>query len=140
MYLYVKIIHIVAFISWMAGLFYLPRLFVYHVEKNDITGLSDVFTIMERRLYKIIMLPAMMLTYISGVVLMVSGDFLQQPWMHLKLTVVILLTGYHFYLNICHKKLIKDIEAYSGRYLRILNEVPTILLIVIVSVVILKPF
>ncbi|CAO5675442.1 MAG: hypothetical protein HEEMFOPI_00235 [Holosporales bacterium] len=140
MYLYIKILHIIAFVSWMAGLFYLPRLFVYHVENQNVEGINPVFLTMQNKLFKIIMMPAHIITYLTGFHLMFVGDFVQQPWMHLKLFLIFVLTGYHYYLYFCHKRLIHNVKAYSGRYFRILNEVPTIVLIVVVSLVILKPF
>ncbi|MBP9752651.1 MAG: protoporphyrinogen oxidase HemJ [Proteobacteria bacterium] len=140
MYLYIKILHILAFVSWMAGLFYLPRLFVYHVENQNIEAMHAVFLTMQRKLFKFIMMPAHIVTYLTGFHLMMTGDFMQQPWMHVKLFFVLLLTFYHYYLYFCHKKLINNVKAYSGRYFRVLNEVPTIILIVVVSLVILKPF
>ena len=92
MYLYLKIIHIIALICWMAGLFYLPRLFVYHVENAHLDkGVHEMFLTMQRKLYKVIMMPAHIITYLTGFHLMAAGDFMQQPWMHFKLFFVFLL-------------------------------------------------
>lgn len=135
-----KIVHLVALISWMAGLFYLPRLLVYHAENKDIPNLPNVFKTMQRKLYVIIMQPAQVLTYISGVYLAYEGMFLKEGWMHAKILFVFLLSAYHFYLNYIRKCFNNNDIRYSGLRLRIINEIPTALLIIIVTLVILKPF
>ncbi|HCU07105.1 MAG TPA: protoporphyrinogen oxidase HemJ [Holosporales bacterium] len=135
-----KIIHIVSLISWMAGLFYLPRLLVYHAENKDIPKLPSVFKTMQRKLYMFIMQPAQALTYISGLYLAYDGMFLKDGWMHAKILFVFFLSTYHFYLNYIRKCFNNDIIRYSGLRLRIINEIPTALLIIIVTLVILKPF
>lgn len=136
----VKIIHLVAVISWMAGLFYLPRLFVYHVEESSQYNAEKLFQKMEHKLFTIIMMPAFVVTYLSGFYLAIIGDFLLDKWFILKLFTVFLLTAYHYVLRFCKKKLIHSIGFRSGRFFRILNEVPTVLLIIIITLVILKPF
>lgn len=135
-----KIIHLVSLISWMAGLFYLPRLFVYHAENKHIPNLPDVFKTMQRKLYMVIMQPAQILTYISGLYLAYDGMFLKDGWMHAKILFVFFLSVYHFYLNYIRKCFNNNTIRYSGLRLRIINEIPTALLIIIVTLVILKPF
>ena len=140
-YLLFKSIHLIAFISWMAGLLYLPRIFVYHVENNKDQNISDVFKVMERKLYFYIMMPAMTLTWIFGLVLISNLGFeiLSTLWIKLKFLLVILLTLYHFYLAKLLDDLKLDQNTKSSKFFRIINEVPTILLIFIVFVVIFKP-
>jgi putative membrane protein len=140
-YLLFKSLHLIAVISWMAGLLYLPRIFVYHVENLNDQNSSYIFKTMERKLFFYIMMPAMILSWIFGfiLVLTIGADVLFTLWVKLKLLFVILLTIYHFYLF----KLLKDFNlnrnTKSSKFFRILNEVPTILLILIVFIVIFKP-
>ena len=140
-YLLIKSLHLIAVISWMAGLLYLPRIFVYHVENLKDKNTSSIFKIMERKLYFYIMTPAMILTWIFGLILVSSlgPEVFSTAWIMLKLLLVILLTLYHFYLS----KLLSDFKlgqnTKSSRFFRIINEVPTILLILIVFIVIFKP-
>jgi len=140
-YLLFKSLHLIAVISWMAGLLYLPRIFVYHVENLNDQNSSSIFKTMERKLFFYIMMPAMILSWIFGfiLVLTIGADVLFTLWVKLKLLFVILLTIYHFYLS----KLLKDFNlnrnTKSSKFFRILNEVPTILLILIVFIVIFKP-
>ena len=140
-YLLFKSLHLIAVISWMAGLLYLPRIFVYHVENLKDKNTSSVFKTMERKLYFYIMTPAMILTWIFGLILISSLGFevLLTTWVKLKLLLVILLTAYHFYLS----KLLGDFKidqnTKSSKFFRIINEVPTILLILIVFIVVFKP-
>tara|TARA_B110000211_G_C13772124_1_gene417973 strand:- start:215 stop:649 length:435 start_codon:yes stop_codon:yes gene_type:complete len=140
-YLLFKSLHLIAVISWMAGLLYLPRIFVYHVENLKEKNISLVFKTMERKLYYYIMTPAMLLAWIFGLILISSLGFevLSTTWIKLKLLLVILLTSYHFYLS----KLLNDFKidqnTKSSRFFRVINEVPTILLILIVFIVIFKP-
>jgi len=135
-----KIVHLVSLISWMAGLFYLPRLLVYHADNKNIPNLPGVFKTMQRKLYMMIMQPAQILTYISGMYLAYEGMFLTDGWMHTKILFVFFLSVYHFYLNFIRKCFNNDNIRYSGLRLRIINEIPTALLIIIVTLVILKPF
>ena len=140
-YLLFKSLHLIAVISWMAGLLYLPRIFVYHVENLNDQNSSSIFKTMERKLFFYIMMPAMILSWIFGFILIltIGADVLFTLWVKLKLLFVILLTIYHFYLF----KLLKDFSlnrnTKSSKFFRILNEVPTILLILIVFIVIFKP-
>jgi protoporphyrinogen IX oxidase len=136
----VKVAHIVSLVAWMAGMLYLPRLFVYHADAERGSALSETFKVMERRLLKAIVNPAMGATWIFGLVLAWSGGFFTAPWLHAKLAFVILLSGLHGYLSRTVKVFAADRNTRSVRFYRILNEVPTVLLILIVLLVVLKPF
>ena len=140
-YLLFKSLHLISVISWMAGLLYLPRIFVYHAENSDNRKISDVFKIMEKKLYFYIMTPAMILSWIFGLLLIHSIGFQQlgQIWMIFKIIFVILLTMYHFYLRTILNQFRIDKNTHSHKFYRIINEIPTILLILIVFVVIFKP-
>ena len=140
-YLAFKSLHIIAVISWMAGLLYLPRIFVYHVENNKEKKICDVFKVMEKKLYFYIMLPAMILSWLFGIALLhyLEIDQVQQFWLKAKIFLVIILTTYHFYLGKCLKDFALDRNKRSSKFFRIFNEVPTILLILIIFVVIFKP-
>ncbi len=140
-YLVYKAIHLIAVISWMAGLLYLPRIFVYHTENNLDKNISEVFKTMERKLYFYIMSPAMILSWIFGLLLIgsIGFDQLSTHWLKAKLILVTILTIYHFYLGSCLKNFKLDINTKSSRFFRIFNEVPTILLILIIFIVVFKP-
>ena len=140
-YLLFKSLHLITVISWMAGLLYLPRIFVYHAENSDDRKISDVFKIMEKKLYFYIMTPAMILSWIFGLLLIHSIGFQQlgQTWMILKIIFVIFLTLYHFYLGKTLNQFKFDQNTHSHKFYRLINEIPTILLILIVFVVIFKP-
>ena len=140
-YLIFKSLHIIAVISWMAGLLYLPRIFVYHVENNEEKKISDVFKVMEIKLYFYIMTPAMILSWLFGIALLhyLGIDQIQQLWLKAKILLVVILTLYHLYLGKCLKDFAIDINKRSSKFFRIFNEVPTILLILIIFVVIFKP-
>ena len=140
-YLLFKSLHLISVISWMAGLLYLPRIFVYHAENSDDKKISDVFKVMEKKLYFYIMTPAMILSWIFGLLLIHSIGFQQlgQTWMILKIIFVILLTLYHFYLGKTLNQFKFDQNTHSHKFYRLINEIPTILLILIVFVVIFKP-
>ena len=140
-YLLFKSIHLISVISWMAGLLYLPRIFVYHAENNNEIRTSEIFKIMEKKLYFYIMTPAMFLSWIFGVILIyyVGFEALGQTWMILKLTFVIILTLYHFYLGKILARFKLNQNIHNHKFYRIINEIPTILLILIVFVVIFKP-
>ena len=140
-YLLFKSLHLISVISWMAGLLYLPRIFVYHAENSDDRKISDVFKIMEKKLYFYIMTPAMILSWIFGLLLIHSIGFQQlgQTWMVLKIIFVIFLTLYHFYLGKTLNQFKFDQNTHSHKFYRLINEIPTILLILIVFVVIFKP-
>ena len=137
-YAWIKAVHVMAVIAWMAGLFYLPRLFVYHAGTTE-PVLKDTFKVMERRLYRAIMWPAMVVAWGAGLLLIAIIGF-QGVWLHVKLMMVILLTLYHFLLGRHLSRFARDGERRSSRYFRVINEVPTLLMIVIVVMVIVKPF
>ena len=141
LYLLFKSLHLISVISWMAGLLYLPRIFVYHAENNDDRKISDVFKVMEKKLYLYIMTPAMILSWLFGLLLIHSIGFQQlgQTWMILKIIFVIFLSLYHFYLGQTLNKFKIDQNTHSHKFYRLINEIPTILLILIVFVVIFKP-
>ena len=140
-YLLFKSLHLIAVISWMAGLLYLPRIFVYHTENLEDKNTSSIFKIMEKKLYLYIMMPAMVLSWIFGMILISNIGFenLTNLWIKIKLILVIILTMYHFYLG----KLLDDFRlnknSKSSKFFRFINEVPTLLLILIVFIVIFKP-
>ena len=140
-YLLFKSLHLIAVISWMVGLLYLPRIFVYHVENLKKKEATEIFKIMERRLYFYIMRPAMIATWLFGVILIyINGlDIFSQLWMNIKLALVIFLTIYHEYLGICLKSLKLKTNTKTSKFFRIINEVPTIILILIIFIVIFKP-
>ena len=140
LYLLFKSLHLVAVISWMAGLLYLPRIFVYHSEANH-ESQKDVFKIMERKLYNYIMMPAMLLSYLFGVLLIHSLGFevFAELWMQIKTISVVILTYYHFLLGKYLNDFAIDMNKRSSKFYRIINEVPTIILIVVVFVVVFKP-
>jgi len=140
-YLLFKSLHLIAVISWMAGLLYLPRIFVYHVENSEKKEATSIFETMERRLYFYIMRPAMIATWLFGVILIyINGlDIFSQLWMNIKLALVIFLTIYHEYLGICLKSLKLRTNTKTSKFFRIINEVPTIILILIIFIVVFKP-
>ena len=143
-YLLFKSIHLIAVISWMAGLLYLPRIFVYHsdaVQNNKSEDLMSTFKIMERRLFIYIMNPAMIVSWIFGILLIhtIGVDNFGSLWLQLKLFFVIILTIYHFFLFYCLKKFADNTNSYSSKFYRIINEIPTVLLILIILIVVFKP-
>jgi len=139
-YLLFKSLHLIAVISWMAGLLYLPRIFVYHSENNNEIILS-VFKKMERKLFYYIMTPAMAISWIFGLLLIheIGFDQLVNLWLQLKLIFVILLTAYHFYLGLLLNHLKLDQNKKTSKFYRYINEIPTLLLILIVFIVVFKP-
>ena len=139
-YLLFKSLHLIAVISWMAGLLYLPRIFVYHSENNN-EIISNVFKTMERKLFYYIMTPAMVLSWLFGLLLIheIGFDQLTYLWLQLKLALVILLTVYHFYLRLLLNQFKLDQNKKTSRFYRYINEIPTLLLILIVFIVIYKP-
>ena len=141
MYLLFKSIHLIAVISWMAGLLYLPRIFVYHSENIENVNSSNIFKTMERKLFYYIMTPAMILSWIFGLLLIHNLGFFvfSQLWMQIKIILVIFLTLYHFYLGFCVSSFAINQNTNSSKFYRIINEIPTILLIIIVFIVIFKP-
>ena len=140
-YLTYKALHLIAVISWMAGLLYLPRIFVYHTENQLDKNISNVFKTMERKLYFYIMTPAMTISWIFGILLIgsIGFDQLSTYWLKTKLILVILLTLYHFYLGNFLHKFKMDLNTKSSKFFRFFNEVPTILLILIIFIVVFKP-
>ena len=140
-YLLFKSLHLISVISWMAGLLYLPRIFVYHAENSSEKKTSEIFKTMERKLFFYIMTPAMILSWIFGVILIHSIGFQQigQTWMILKLIFVTILTLYHFYLGRILAQFKIDQNVHSHKFYRFINEIPTLLLILIVFVVVFKP-
>jgi len=140
-YLIIKALHLIAVISWMAGLLYLPRIFVYHVENYEKKETTFIFETMERKLYNYIMRPAMLFSWIFGILLIYLNGFdvLVNLWMQIKLALVIILTGYHEYLGKCLISLKNRTNTKTSKFYRYINEVPTVLLILIVFVVIIKP-
>ena len=140
-YLLFKSLHLIAVISWMAGLLYLPRIFVYHVENKHKKEATDIFEVMEKRLFFYIMRPAMILTWIFGLVLIyLNGiEIFSHLWMQLKIVLVILLSAYNDYLGKCLLSLKNNSNIRSARFFRIINEIPTVMLIFIVFLVIFKP-
>ena len=140
-YLLFKSLHLISVISWMAGLLYLPRIFVYHSQNNTHQVISEVFKVMERKLFFYIMTPAMILSWVFGLILIheIGFDKLGQTWMKLKLVFVSLLTFYHFYLGKILGQFKSDLNTHSHKFYRLINEIPTLLLILIIFVVIFKP-
>jgi len=139
-YLLFKSLHLIAVISWMAGLLYLPRIFVYHAENKD-EIITSVFKTMERKLFYYIMTPAMVLSWLFGLLLIHEIGFAQLAslWLQLKLILVIFLTGYHFYLGSLLNQFKLDQNKKPSKFYRFINEIPTLLLILIVFIVVFKP-
>ena len=143
-YLLFKSIHLIAVISWMAGLLYLPRIFVYHSEAtrdNKSQDLTETFKVMERKLFVYIMNPAMVISWIFGILLIhsIGMDNFGSIWLQLKFVFVIILTIYHFFLLQCLRKFAVNVNSFSPKFYRIINEIPTILLIGIIFIVVFKP-
>ena len=134
-------LHIIAVIAWMAGLLYLPRLFVYHCDAPAGSAQSETFKVMERRLLRIIMNPAMIAAWLFGLLMLVARpELLQDGWMHTKLLAVVLLTGLHMVLARWRRLFAEDRNTRPARYYRIVNEAPTVLMIISVFMAVLKPF
>ena len=140
-YLLFKSLHLISVISWMAGLLYLPRIFVYHSQNSSKTIMTEVFKVMEKKLFFYIMTPAMILSWLFGLLLIheIGLDQLGQKWMILKLIFVVILTLYHFYLGKILGQFKIDLNKHSHKFYRLINEIPTLLLILIIFVVIFKP-
>jgi protoporphyrinogen IX oxidase len=140
-YLLFKSLHLIAVISWLAGLLYLPRIFVYHSENMKNEEICGVFKTMERKLYNFIMMPAMILSWLFGLALIsiIGFESLSSKWLQIKLILVILLTFYHFYLGTILINFKNDINKKTSKFYRWLNEVPTIILILVVFIVVFKP-
>jgi putative membrane protein len=140
MYEWIKALHVIAVISWMAGMLYLPRLFVYHCEAEPGSKQSETFKVMERRLLKAIVNPAMIVTWLAGLYLVWAGQWYKSPWFHAKFVLVLVLSGVHGAFSRWVKDFAADRNTRSPKFYRIINEVPTILMILIVILVIVKPF
>ena len=140
-YLLFKSLHLIAVVSWMAGLLYLPRIFVYHVENKEKKEATDIFEVMEKKLFFYIMRPAMIFTWIFGLILIyLNGiEIFSQLWIQIKIVLVVLLSAYNDYIGKCLLALKNNTNTRSSKFFRIINEVPTILLILIVFIVIFKP-
>jgi protoporphyrinogen IX oxidase len=140
LYPWIKALHVIAVISWMAGMLYLPRLFVYHAEAQPGSEKSETFKVMERRLLRAIINPAMVVTWVLGLWLAWSGFGFAGGWLHAKILAVLLLSGVHGYLSASVRRFADDRNEKPARHWRIVNEIPTVLMIVIVILVVVKPF
>ena len=140
-YLLFKSLHLIAAFSWMAGLLYLPRIFVYHVENKEKKEATNTFEVMEKRLFFYIMRPAMIFTWIFGLILIyLNGiEIFSQLWIQIKIVLVVLLSVYNDYLGKCLRSLKNNTNTRSSKFFRIINEIPTIILIFIIFIVIFKP-
>ena len=139
-YLWVKAFHVIAVIAWMAGIFYLPRLFVYHADAEKGSDTSETFKVMERRLFSAIMTPAMIVAWFAGIALATSGHLWTTPWFLAKFALVIAMTAFHVWLGRRAREFSEDGNRRSARTYRIANEVPTLLVIGIVILVVVRPF
>jgi putative membrane protein len=139
-YDWLKAAHIIAVIAWMAGMLYLPRLFVYHADTVPGSVQSETFKVMERRLLKAIITPAMIATWILGLLLAWKSGFNAAPWLHAKFALVLVLSGLHGFFASTVRAFAEDRNQRPARFYRILNEVPTLLMILIVILVVVKPF
>jgi putative membrane protein len=144
LYPWIKSLHVISMVAWMAGLFYLPRLFVYHAEQAPMgSATSETFKVMERKLLRLIMSPAMIATWVFGVLLLVTPgivDWLSDGWIYVKLAAVLGLTWFHHWLAQQVKNFGDDCNDVTGRRYRMMNEVPTLALVIIVVMVIVRPF
>ncbi len=140
MYSWVLWFHLLSLISWFAVLFYMPRLFVYHAENIENKGFCDVVKVMELKIYKYIGVPAMWGTIVSGFYMAFNIGFAGNAWLHAKIMLVVVLMAYFFSLGLIRKKLLNDECVKSGKFFRIYNEVPTIILMIVVWLVVFKPF
>ena len=140
-YLLFKALHLIAVVSWMAGLLYLPRIFVYHSETRENERQKETFKLMEERLFFYIMNPAMILSWIFGLLLVhsIGPESFTSLWLQIKLILVVFLTIYHFFLLSCLRRFDVDNNSHSSKFYRIINEVPTVFLIFIVFIVVFKP-
>jgi putative membrane protein len=139
-YPWIKAFHIIAVIAWMAGILYLPRLFVYHAASKPGSEQSETFKVMERRLLTAIMTPAMVATWLFGLTLAELGNWWGEPWLMAKMMLVIVMTGFNLWLALRVRAFAKDANRTPARTYRLLNELPTLLLIAIVILVAVKPF
>jgi putative membrane protein len=137
---YIKAVHIIAIIAWMAGLLYLPRLFVYHATSKVGSEQSETFKVMERRLLRFIMTPAMIATWIFGILLVLQGGWLAAGWFHAKIALVLVLTVMHGLMSHWQDDFARDRNRHTQKFFRVANEIPTLLMIAIVILAIVKPF
>ena len=140
LYLWIKALHVLAMVAWMAGMLYLPRLFVYHAASGAGTPQSDTFKVMEFRLLRYIMNPAMIVVWLSGLWLAYTGEHFREGWLHGKLLLVVLMSGVHGFLAGSTRRFANDANTRPAKFFRVVNEIPTVLLIGIVVLVIVKPF
>ena len=140
-YLLFKSLHLIAVVSWMAGLLYLPRIFVYHVENKEKIEATDIFEVMERKLFFYIMRPAMIFTWVFGLALiyLIGFEVFSNLWMQIKIVLVVFLSIYHEYLGKCLLALKDGTNLKSSKFFRIINEIPTVILIIVVFLAIFKP-
>ena len=141
-YLWIKAFHIIFIVAWMAGLFYLPRLYVYHTQTKVGSESSERFKVMERRLLRGIMNPAMILTWLFGILLVLTPGVVNfhQGWLHAKLALVVILSAFHMFCARWRKDFMNDRNKHTEKFYRIVNEIPTVLLILIVILAVVKPF
>lgn len=139
-YPWIKAVHVIAVIAWMAGMLYLPRLFVYHADAEPGSVQSETFKVMERRLYRLIINPAMIVTWVFGLWLAWKGFAFSGGWLHAKIAAVVTLSGAHGYFGAAVRRFAQDRNTRGARHWRLVNEVPTVLMIVIVILVVVKPF
>lgn len=140
LYLWIKALHVIAVIAWLAGMLYLPRIFVYHAQVGPGTPQSETFKVMERRLLRLIINPAMIITWAAGLWLAWEGFRFSAGWLHAKFALVLVLSGVHGYFSAAVRRFERDENTRSARHWRMMNEVPTVLMIAIVILVIVKPF
>jgi protoporphyrinogen IX oxidase len=140
LYLWFKALHVISVIAWMAGMFYLPRLFVYHADAPVGSAQSELFKIMERRLLRAIINPAMIFTWVFGLWIAWDGFRFMGGWLHVKIVAVIALSAFHGFLSKSVRLFANDQNQKSARYWRLMNEVPTVLMFIIVILVVVKPF
>lgn len=140
LYLWIKALHVISVIAWMAGMLYLPRLFVYHAEAEAGSRQSETFKVMERRLLRGIINPAMIMAFLTGAYLAIEAGWFRDGWFHAKFTLVVLMTAVHGFLSRWRRQFERDQNRHSARFYRLINEVPTVLMIGIVTLVIVKPF
>ena len=138
--LWVKAVHVVAVISWMAGMLYLPRLYVYHCDAAPGSGQSETFKTMERRLLRAIINPAMVLAWLAGLALAFHYGHWVEPWFHAKFALVVLLSAFHGFLSSWRRQFEADANRHSARFYRTMNEVPTLVMVAVVVLVVVRPF
>ncbi|MGF1623667.1 MAG: protoporphyrinogen oxidase HemJ [Alphaproteobacteria bacterium] len=140
LYPWVKALHIISVVAWMAGMLYLPRLYVYHCAAPAGSPQSETFKLMERRLLRAIVNPAMIATWAFGLILLFAFELYTQPWMHAKLLLVVILSGFHGFLARWRRDFAADRNRRSARFYRIANELPTVILVAVVILAVVKPF